>query len=367
MSSHPKRKTRPRAATLADVGRAAGVSAMAASAVLNNARTSSRISEDTRLRILTAAQALHYRPNAAARALANRRMNTIGVTALFAGTEINQYFLEVFNGIVEAAATHRQTTTVFTLQSWSEASRIGSFCDGRIDGMILVAPVLPRPIADSLPKHVPFVALHANTPMPNVINLESDEETGAYDAVRMLTGLGHRRIMHLSGPSTVVGAQRRIRGYTRALEDAGIASDDSLVVETDFYQEGARVALRQWLRRHRGQPLPQAIFCVNDNTAIGCLETLAELGLRVPEDLSVIGFDDTLAARTTVPQLTTVRQPLREMGHQAVEILLDEIGHRHAPTELPPPPIVFPTGLVPRASVGPPQASPRLVPVLRAG
>ena len=365
MSAAPKRKSRPRAATLADVGRVAGVSAMAASAVLNGARTSSRISELTKGRILAAAAKLNYRPNGAARALANRRMNTIGVAALFAGTEINQYFLEVFNGIVEAAASHRQTTTVFTLRSWKEeADRIPSFCDGRIDGLILVAPVLARETGESLPKHVPFVALHANTPMPNVINLESDEETGAYEVVRHLTTLGHRRIMHLSGPPDVVGGQRRIRGYRRALRDAGIKPDDTLTIETDFHQDSARQALRQWLRRHKGQPLPQAIFCVNDNAAIGCIEMLAEAGLRVPDDVSVVGFDDTLAARTTIPQLTTVRQPLREMGHRAVEILLEEIVNRHSPSDMPPPPIIFPTSIVHRASVGKPSVPLQIVPAV---
>ncbi len=363
MPANPKRKSRPRAATLSDVGRAAGVSAMAASAVLNGARTSSRISEQTRGKILAAAQKLNYRPNAAARALANRRMNTIGVAALFGG--VNQYLLEVFNGIVEAASANRQNATIFTLHSWQkEADRLPSFCDGRIDGLILVAPVLGREAGDALPKHVPFVSLHGNTPIPNVINLESDEETGAYEVVRHLTTLGHKRILHLAGPSHVVGAQRRLRGYSRALRDAGLKVDENLIVEAGFVQENGQQATREWLRRHKGQPLPHAIFCVNDGCAIGCMETLAQAGVRIPEDVSIVGFDDTLAARTTVPQLTTVRQPLREMGQRAVEILLEEIVNRHAPSSMPPPPIVFPTALVHRASVARPAASSRPIPAL---
>jgi LacI family transcriptional regulator len=363
MRPSSKKKSRPRAATLSDVGRVAGVSAMAASAVLNGARTSSRISEQTRAKILVAAAKLNYRPNAAARALANRRMNTIGVVAVFGGNELNQYFLEIFNGIVATAAVHRQTTTVFTLGAWdAEADRLASFCDGRIDGLILIAPTLAREAGELLPKHVPFVALHGNTPMPNVINLESDEETGAYEVVRHLTTLGHRRIMHIAGPLTALGGQRRVRGYTRALHDAGLKDDDAIILESDFSQESARNILRQWLRRHRGQPLPQAVFCVNDGAAIGCMEVFAEAGIRVPDDVSVVGFDDTLAARTTVPQLTTVRQPLREMGQRAVEILLEEIINRHGPSEMPPPPIIFPTAIVHRTSVGRPVVHSRLVP-----
>jgi LacI family transcriptional regulator len=112
-----------------------------------------------------------------------------------------------------------------------------------------------------------------------------------------------------------------------------------------------------------GQPLPHAIFCVNDSSAIGCLEALAEVGLRVPDDVSLAGFDDTLAARTTVPQLTTVRQPLQAMGAAAVETLLARISqhHGHAAPEVQET-IVFPTEIVWRDSVGTPAAAQRLVP-----
>jgi LacI family transcriptional regulator len=121
-----------------------------------------------------------------------------------------------------------------------------------------------------------------------------------------------------------------------------------------------------WLRRHAGEPLPHAVFCVSDGVAIGCLEALAEVGLRVPEDISVAGFDDTLAARTTVPQLTTVRQPLRAMGNRAVEVLIDRIERQNKGDGLLlEKSIVFPVDLVPRASVGAPPAIKRIVPSRR--
>ena len=121
--------------------------------------------------------------------------------------------------------------------------------------------------------------------------------------------------------------------------------------------------MRAWLRRHAGEPLPHAVFCVSDGVAIGCMEALAEVGLRVPDDISVAGFDDTLAARTTVPQLTTVRQPLRMMAKRAVEVLLRRIADPTGPR--PESPIVFPVDLVPRASVGAPPVIGRLVPAGR--
>lgn len=348
-------RANPRAATLADVGRAAGVSAMAASAVLNSAKTSSRIAPETRTRILAAAAKLNYRPNLAARALAARRMNTLGVAAVVDPQgKFNHYFMEVFNGVIEAAARHDQNTTVFTLHDWQEAAgRVSGFCDGRIDGLILLAPILSEADACQLPLHTPFVALHSNAPLPSVVNIESDEEAGFYGMVSHLLHLGHRRILHLSGESAFLGARRRTSGYRRAMADAGIEADPELQMESGSSTEAGRASLRKWLNAHAGQPMPEAIVCYNDSVAFGCLEVLAEAGLRVPNDVSVSGFDDTLAARTTVPQLATVRQPLREMGQRAVEVLLNRIGQVG---ELAPPPVVFPTELVLRASVGVPRA-----------
>lgn len=357
-----KRQAKP--ATLADVGRAAGVSAMAASTVLNNARTSSRIAPETRDRIIEAARRLRYRPNAAARALANRRMDTIGVAAVHDAGELNEYFLEVVNGVLEAASKTNQNTTVFTLHNWEEdAARLSKFCDGRIDGMLLLAPVISQKFADQLPDHTPFVAVHANVSAPGIMNLEPDEEAGAYTAVRYMISRGHRRIMHISGTRGLLGAERRILGYKRALAEAGIPFDASLLLDAHYFAAAGRQAIRAWLERSRGRQLPEAIFCANDGIAMGCMEGLAEAGIRVPEDVSIAGFDDTLVARTTVPQLTTVRQPLRAMGVKAVELLLEQINQPAARVAArSAPPCVFPTELIVRNSVGAPPAAPRLVP-----
>ena len=357
MPRSPRKKT-ARAATLADVGKAAGVSAMAASAVLNGARTSSRISPDTRTRIMEAAAQLRYRPNVAARALANRRMNTIGVAAVIEGGELNYYFLEAFNGILEAAMRHGQTTTVFTLHDWNQdAARITEFCDGRIDGLILIGPTLTKEAAEALPDHTPFVALHPNEQAHSIISVESDEEHGAYDMVRYLASLGHRRIMHLSGRKGLLGAERRIEGYLRALRDCGLPFYQELLVEAHFSIPHGRLALESWLSKHSQTEWPDAIFCASDSIAVGALESLSARGIRVPEDISVCGFDDSLAARSTVPQLASVRQPLRNMGSKAVDILLDRIrgqqAHSQTDHELAPP-VVFKTELVIRGSIGSP-------------
>jgi LacI family transcriptional regulator len=364
MPRHRKSKSK-HAATLADVGRLAGVSAMAASAALNQARTSSRISDETRDRILKAAASLNYRPNVAARALATRRMQTIGCAAVLSGGELNDYFLEVFKGVLAAASSHGQNTTVFTLQNWeTAAARLPALCDGRIDGLILMAPTMTLP-PEVFPAHTPFVSIHANTNLPGVPNVESDEERGACEMVRSLIARGHRRIMHLAGPAGLTGAARRIRGYKRALAKARIALNPELIVPAAFSAPVAREALRGWLKRHPGHLLPQAIFCANDSAAIGCMETLAELGLRVPDDISVTGFDDTLVARVAVPQLTSVHQPLREMGIRAVELLLERVEKGTEKTAVLAKSIVLPGELIMRASVSAAPTVDRIVPVLR--
>jgi LacI family transcriptional regulator len=341
---------------------------MAASVVLNGARTSSSISPATRNRILKAAARLRYRPNAAARALANRSMNTIGVVTVILGGALNQYFLEVFNGVIQEASRRGQNTTVFGLHDWErDAARIGGFCDGRIDGLILIAPLLTRAEGKTLPLHTPFVSIHANNPLKGVVNLESDDEAGAFQMVRHLVSLGHRRIMHLAGRKGLLGADRRVRGYKRALAASGIPFNPELLVYSDFNLQDGYRAFSSWLKKNAGRPLPEAVFSANDANAFGVMEAMAEIGLRAPDDLSIAGFDDTLAARTTVPQLTTVRQPLGAMGSRAVEVLLNRVAalHGHQPGEETSP-IVFPVEVVVRASVGAPPQAQRMAPALQA-
>ncbi len=325
---------------------------MAVSAVLNGSNSSVRISEETQVRIRKAAADLKYRPNIAARALVNRRMNTIGTFMLVEGMELNHYFLEVFNGIIAGASKHNQNVTVFTLDTWADAkAQLERAFDGRIDGMILIAPTVGEEFAKGMNADMPCVSLHANVDIDGVVNLESDEEKGAYDMVTFLIEKGHRRIMHLAGPRGLLGAERRIKGYQAALADAGIETEESLLRSTAYSDVDARAVVKQWLRENTLESLPDAIFCANDQMALGCVEALSENGVRVPEDVSVCGFDDTLVARVTVPPLTTVRQPLREMGVEAVSMLLKRIEGEDDGGEGKMTSIVFPTELVVRKSV----------------
>lgn len=343
-----------KSATLAEVGKLAGVSAMAASTVLNGARSSSRISAKTRERILEAAAKLNYRPNAAARALLRQKMNTIGVAAVVDAGELNYYFLEVLGGVLEAASRFTQNVTVFTLHDWNrEAERLGDFCDGRIDGLILVAPVIIRPSPKVFPSYVPFVSLHSNSLLPGVNDIESDEKQGSAAIVKALIERGHRRIIHLAGPPAFKGSRLRLEGYHEALDAHGIPRDESLVVPSGYTQREGYEAILRWMTARRGEVLPTAIFCCNDGCAIGCLEGLASTGIRVPSDVSVAGFDDTLASRTSVPQLATVKQPLVEMAGVAVELLL----HPEM-RQTPDVPLLLPTRVIIRQSISVPPPTP---------
>jgi len=334
---------------------------MAASAALNWGRSSVHISAETRERVLAAAERLRYRPNATARALAHQRTNAIGFVTPFLGEEPNLYFLEIFSGFVRAAAAAGQTMVVFTLADWAEGpQRIPTFCDGRVDGLILLAPRLPHAEARWWPEHTPMVSMHAQRPLAGVVNLESDDERGAFEMLSHLLAVGHRRILHIAGLADLAGAEARVRGYRRAHAAAGVKPAPGHLMRVPFTVEGGREAMQDWLQRHRGKRLPDAVVAGNDGIAHGCMDALLAHGLRVPADISVVGFDDTLLARAS--RMATVHQPLHELGRRAVDVLMQHIeARRSGQAYQGPMQIVLPTEMVLGTTLGPPRATPLLV------
>jgi LacI family transcriptional regulator, galactose operon repressor len=352
----PKTRRHSEAPTLLDVAHAAGVSEMAASSALNGGRRgSARVSAETRERVLAVAHRLGYRPNATARALANQRTNAIGFVANFLGEEPNLYFLEVFSGVIQGASAAGQTTAVFTLSDWEEApARIPALCDGRVDGLILLGPRLRDDGSAWLPRHTPMVSVQADRPVSGVVNIESDDDAGAYEMVRRLLAIGHRRILHVGGPPAFSGANRRAEGYLRAHAEAGVKPAAGHVVRAPLTIEGGREAMQEWLLRHRGRPLPEAVFGGNDAIALGCIEALRAHGFRVPDDISVVGYDHTLMARWV--NMTTVRQPLHEIGRRAVEVLVQRVDAlRRSEPYAGPLNIVLLTAIVPGATLAAPR------------
>jgi LacI family transcriptional regulator len=362
--SDPQPKTRrvARAATLADVAHAAGVSKMAASSALNGGQNSARVSAETRERVMAAAQRLHYRPNANARALAYRRTGSIGFITTLMYREPNAYFMDVFGGVVLGAMAAGQTTAVFTLGSWDEApTRLPALCDGRVDGLVVLAPRLEDDAQAWLPEHTPMVSVHASGSWRvGGVNVESEDEAGAYRMVSHMLALGHRRILHVAGPAGFPGADRRAAGYLRAHAEAGVAPPPDHLVRAPFSTAGGAEAMQAWLQRHHGEPLPEALFGGSDDIAIGCMDTLTARGIRVPDDISIVGFDHSVPARTL--HMAAVRQPLHEMGRQAVEVLMQLIGaaRRDEPYEGPSN-IVLPAETITGRTLAAPRRTPLLI------
>jgi LacI family transcriptional regulator len=314
---------RSSAPTLQDVANEAGVTAMTVSVVLNGSRSATRVSDATRQRIQEVAERLQYRPNAVARGLSRRRMDAIGVVAVIDIGDVNLYFLELLNGVLEECTLRGQNTTIFSVMDWSNEEKLLSFCDGRVDGIIFVSPVMSPEFGAALQKRTPFVTIHSDSLFPNAINLDVDNEGGSHDMVRYVISMGHRRIMHISGGTQYQGSLLRIAGYKRALAEANIPVDESLILHSQFTEDAGRQTLKDAIEARTFDLFPTAIFCANDAIAIGCMDVLSSYGLKMPEDVSVVGFDDTLISRITVPKLTTVRQPFRELGRLATAYLLE--------------------------------------------
>jgi LacI family transcriptional regulator len=318
---------RSTATTLQDVAREVGVATITASVVLNGSRSATRVSEATRARIVEVATRLNYRPNGVARGLTRRRMDAVGVVSRFVGKEANMYFTEVLTGILEAAARFSQNTTIISVSDWAaEEDKILQFCDGRIDGLILVGPdAVTEGFAKRLLNYAPCVVMHNNDPFEGADSMDVDSEEGFYSVVKHLISLGHRKIAHFSGPLRSTGSRQRIDGYRRALSEEGLPVDPELLFVGDFDARSGIENTEALLARYRGSDRPTAVSCVNDTVAAACVETLAAHNISVPGQISVVGFDDTVISRMSAPPLTTVRQPLRQMGTYAVDRLLMRI------------------------------------------
>ena len=277
----------------------------------------------------------------------------MGIVASHWKEDANLYFMEVFGGIIEIATSSQQTAAVFMLRGWDEAQRrIPELSDGRVDGLILVAPYLGADASAWMPKQIPCVSLHSESAIPGVVNLEPEEEAGSFDAVRHMLAIGHRRILHVGGPAGLLGAERRLAGYRRAHAAAGVEPPDDHVVHSSLTADGGRDAMLDWLSWHPLGPMPDAVFCGNDAIALGCIQALSMRGLRVPEDVSVVGFDDILFARAA--RLTTVRQPLHALVKRAMEVLMQRIeAKREGVKWQGPSNIVLPTEFVQRATLKP--------------
>src|SRR5436190_601167 len=312
-SDHVK-NLRQRPVTMEDVGRAAGVSRALVSLVM---RESPKVSEKRRTRVLDAAERLGYRPNAMARGLASRRTRTIGVLL---NDLSNPFFPEIMDGILEAAHELDYQLLIGTgrRQAVGERRAIGAFFEHRAGGIVLVSPRLPVAEILSIGRTTPTVIVGRPVRAGHMDSVANDDLTGGKLAVQHLADLGHSRIAHIDG-GRGAGATARRTGYLREMKRRGL---EPHVVAGDF-TEAAGVRAAELLLG-RGE-LPTAVFAANDLVAAGALDRFEDAGLRIPEDISIVGYDNTFLAALHHMSLTTIDQPRPEIGRLALTTLVERI------------------------------------------
>ena len=310
--AHPV--ARRSAPTILDVAELAGVSKSLVSLVMRN---SPNVSEDRRKAVRDAANTLGYRPNAAARSLVKQRSYLIGVLVSDFG---NPFFSELLEGIEEAAllAEYRALFNTGSRIPSRELIAMDTLLQLRTDGLILASPKFDDAELDKIPASVPVVMVAKDTEVTGVDIVTDDDLHGSELAVDHLTSLGHRRIVHIHGEPGA-GATARCDGFVAAMERRGL---EPLLVAGGFTEIDGAKGAQEMLEL---DPLPTAVFAANDIAAMGIIQSLEDAGLSVPEDMSVVGYDNVDFTCLSQIQLTTIDQPRRAIGTMAVELLLERL------------------------------------------
>ncbi|MFR9791053.1 LacI family DNA-binding transcriptional regulator [Streptomyces sp. MB22_4] len=336
--------------TLEEVAARAGVGRGTVSRVING---SPRVSDATRAAVEAAVAELGYVPNTAARALAANRTDAIALVVPEPETRFfaEPYFSDMLRGIgAQLADTQMQLILTFA-GSDRERERLAHYLAAhRVDGVLLVSVHADDPLPDLLAElEIPAVVSGPRSDTEPLPSVDADNYGGARAAVEHLLSRGRTRIAHITGRPDVYGARRRVDGYRDALRAAGHEVDELLVEGGDFTEEGGRRAMSALLAR---RPDLDAVFAGSDVTAAGARQVLREQGRRIPDDVSLVGYDDSVIARHMDPPLTSVRQPIEQMGRAMTDLLLTEISDRRpaGPGRGERRHAVLPTELVVRAS-----------------
>ncbi|MEV7418225.1 LacI family DNA-binding transcriptional regulator [Streptomyces sp. NPDC089919] len=331
--------------TLEEVAARAGVGRGTVSRVVNG---SSKVSDATRAAVEAAVAELGYVPNRAARALAANRTDAIALVVPEPESRFfaEPYFSEVLRGVGAALAETELQLLLTFAGSDRERRRLAQYLAAhRVDGVLLVSVHADDPLPDLLAElGIPAVVSGRRSAAEPLASVDSDNTAGATEAVRHLLARGRRRIATITGRLDVYGAQCRLAGYRGALAAAGLPPDELLVCEGDFTEDGGRRAMAELLAR---RPDLDAVFAASDVMAAGARQELRAAGRRIPEDVALVGFDDSVVARHMEPPLTSVRQPIEEMGRAMARLLLEQIAGGPAADR---PRVVLPTELVVRAS-----------------
>lgn len=325
--------------TIQDVAKTAGVSVSTVSRVLNNKYD---VAEETAEKVQSIIHQMGYASSLAARGMRSRRTNVIG---LVVPDVASPYCHHILVGVNRAIARLDKHLIIYTSGNWSkenidqnERSYVSLLNGGITDGLIVVTPT-----ATGFTTHAPVVIVDPNNEAPDYPAVIATNREGSLAAMKYLTGLGHRRIGHISGRLNLISSHQRLQGYKDGLAAAGLPLDDCLIAIGDYTIDIAAKCARELLTM--ANP-PTAIFAANDMTAMGIYQVAHELGVRIPQDLSVVGFDNLHEAMFMNPPLTTVDQFMENMGTVATEMIVHLVDEERSVENLR----VFQTQLVVRDS-----------------
>lgn len=301
--------------TMKDIAKQAGVSKSTVSRALAD---DSRVNEETKKKIKKLAKVMKYQPHKAAQALANKNTNIIGIVfPKFPRTIADPFFLDFLQGIGDIAVKNSYSLNLYNddLQNLDKI-----FHKHNVDGIILTEPKLDDPRIGFLKKEgLPFVFLGNPMADQDVYWVETDNQIGAYQAVNYLLNCGHKKIATITGSLDLVAGQYRLQGYKDALLDKGIVIRPELIVNADFTQQGAYQATKELLNKEADF---SAIFAANDLMALGIFKALKEVGLKIPKDVAVMGYDGIQIGEFVDPTLTTIYHSGIKMGQIAMGLLL---------------------------------------------
>ncbi len=304
--------------TIKDIAKEADVSIATVSRVINN--KSEGVGDETRERILKIIKDRKYYPNRMARGMVTKQSNMLG---LILPDITNPFFPDLVRGVEDTASRFGYNIVLCNADNDKdkEESYIQVLKENNAAGIFYISVIRRNDnnIKRLLESKIPFVLMDRRINIDNVPKVYTDNEAGMYEMVEYLIKQGHRKIAYISGPKYNSSSEQRLKGYTTALSDAGIPVEDSLIREGDYQIESGHQYITELLDQGREFT---AVACANDMMAVGALEGLKSRGIKIPEEISITGYDDILMATVTSPKLTTVAQPKYEMGCIAAELLI---------------------------------------------
>ena len=331
--------------TLEEVARAAHVSRATASRVVNGDR---RVSQPAREAVQAAVRSLGYVPNRAARSLVTRRSDSVAVVIPEPSAQLfgDPFFPRILRGISDALADESLQLVLLMPQARTDEDRVQRYLvSGHTDGAMLISLHGADPLPAGLRRSGIPLVVGGRPPVDGVTYVDVDNRAGSASAVQHLAETGRRRIATIAGPQDMAAGVDRLLGYHDRLAEAGIGAEGGMVEIADFTHDGGRGAMERLLERH---PSLDAVFVASDLMAVGAMAALRGAGRTVPDDVAVVGVDDSQLAVTTQPTLSSVRQPIEEMGREMTQLLMQEIRFPdRAPRR-----VILDTQLIVRASSG---------------